>query len=98
MPKLRFLAAISALVIIAFSTAGFSAPKDYAVVIGVDGVAGIGSPLKGAANDAREFADQLRQRGIEPVLLLDGQATRASVQTAISQGAKIALLRLGPGL
>jgi hypothetical protein len=58
------------------------------VVIGVDQVTGIPSGLKGASNDAKDFADQLRQRGIEPVVLLNGQATRAAITSAIAGGAK----------
>jgi hypothetical protein len=87
-PKRRLLGALAALVLITLSTAGFSASKDVAVVIGVDQVAGIPSSLKGAANDAKDFADQLRHRGVDPVVLIDGQATRAAIASAIARGAK----------
>lgn len=86
--RLRFLGVLATLVLVAFSTAGNSAPKDYAVVIGVDEVSGISQKLKGASIDAQDFAEQLRHRGIEPVVLINGQATRAAVTSAISGGAK----------
>lgn len=87
-PRHRLLGALAALVLITLSSAGFTAPKDYAVVIGVDQVAGISQTLKGATTDAQDFAEQLRHRGIEPVVLLNGQATRAAITSAIAGGAK----------
>lgn len=88
MKKPRLIGAFVALLITALSTLGFSANQDYAVVVGVDQVAGISPGLKGAANDARAFADQLRARGIEPVVLLNGEATRPAIARAIAGGAK----------
>jgi hypothetical protein len=57
-------------------------------VVGVDQVAGVSQKLKGASTDAQAFADQLRRRGIEPIVLLNGQATRAAINAAIGGGAK----------
>lgn len=87
-PKYRLMGVLATLVLIALSTAGFSTPKDYAVVVGVDQVTGISQSLKGASTDAQDFAEQLRHRGIEPVVLLNGQATRAAITSAIAGGAK----------
>ena len=89
MPNLRLLGVLTVGVLLALSTMGFSVDKkDHAVVIGVDSVVGIDSRLKGASNDAQAFADQLRHRGIEPVVLTNGQATRAAITSAIAAGAK----------
>lgn len=88
-PNLRFLGVLTVGVLLALSTVGFSVDKkDHAVVIGVDSVAGVSTKLKGAVNDAEAFADQLRHRGIEPMVLTNGQATRAAINSAIAQGAK----------
>lgn len=89
-PMTRFFSvgAIAALLLIALSGVGFSASKNYAVVVGVDQSAGASASLKGASNDARAFAEQLRGRGIEPVVLLNGQATRPAISAAIKNGAK----------
>ncbi len=89
MPNLRFLGVLTVGLLLALSTVGFSVDKkDYAVVIGVDTVQGVPSRLKGAVNDAEAFADQLRHRGIEPIVLTNGKATRAAINAAIAGGAK----------
>lgn len=85
---LRRLLGVLALALLAMTGTAFSAGKTYAVVVGVDQASGISPGLKGAANDARDFAARLRQRGVEPVILLDGQATRAAIESAIAGGAK----------
>lgn len=86
--RLRTLLGMLALVLFAATGTAFSAGRTYAVVVGVDQAKGIVPGIKGAANDARSFAERLRQRGIEPVVLLDGQATRAAIESAIAGGAR----------
>lgn len=88
MTRKRFAGAAAALLLIILSSTGFSASKDYAVVVGVDQVSGVSNSLEGASADAKRFAEQLRRRGIEPVVLLNNQATRAAITSAIASGAK----------
>ena len=89
MSNLRFLGVLTVGLLLALSTVSFSVDKkDYAVVIGVDSVQGVSTSLKGAVNDAEAFADQLRHRGIEPVVLTNAKATRTAIQAAIAEGAK----------
>lgn len=86
--QLRIIGGLLALILVALTSNAFSAGKTYAVVVGVDQAAGVSPGLKGATNDAKDFAARLRQRGIEPVLLLDAQATQTAIASAIAGGAK----------
>lgn len=84
----RLLAALTALLLLALTHGALAAPRTHALVIGVDQVQGVRTSLKGASHDARDMAEQLKQRGIEPIVLLNEQATKAAITSALHQGAK----------
>ena len=54
-----------------------------ALCIGINDYPGTGSDLSGCVNDARDWASELYSRGFEVDSLIDAQATRAAMTSAI---------------
>lgn len=56
-----------------------------ALCIGVDNYPGIGADLRGCVNDAEDWAVELRLRGFQTLLLLDVDAQKAAMISAIRE-------------
>lgn len=54
-----------------------------ALCIGINDYPGTGMDLQGCVNDARDWAQELQQRGFTVSMLLDGQATKAAMAQAM---------------
>jgi hypothetical protein len=74
-------------------SASTSARRVYAVMVGISDYPGGGNDLPLTAEDARKMRDALQRQGAlapESVTLIDGQATRAALQQAITRVAAAA--------
>lgn len=56
----------------------------YALCIGINDYPGTDSDLAGCLNDADDWAAELRQRGFDVRLMLDGEATLAAMREAMA--------------
>lgn len=54
-----------------------------ALCIGINDYPGTGMDLQGCVNDARDWAQELQQRGFTVSMLLDGQATKSAMAQAM---------------
>jgi len=54
-----------------------------AVCIGINNYPGIFNDLKGCVNDAQDWSDLLQSFGFETILMLDSQATKTNIKTAL---------------
>ncbi len=87
MSNLRFFCALAAILFFLLATAASPTKKDHAVVIGIDTYEQLGQLQYGSVNDAVTFAKVLEDRGVQPVLLLNEQATREAILSALREGA-----------
>lgn len=75
--RIRIAIGMAAFAVAALATLAAEA-RTYALVVGIDDYAHLPS-LAGAVNDARDLAHVLRERGARVTLLINAEATRASV-------------------